>query len=213
MINLKINGIDYTIVDSIRDCNIHKLVKATSEREELAAISDIPLATVRMLDWDIFEPLTEFLHNADEYQAKNVKVVDVAEQSYEKLELAKMAIHNNQKLYKQVFEVCMVYYPDSKKSTDIFNRGINLINGINLFLEEFAEMYEEQPDSLEIQAGIESVNELAAFGIPYQLAGRDLTKIDAVCEMPAHVIYNAMLYDFRYSKYTEALYKLKYPQK
>lgn len=209
MISLRIQGEPYSIAESIQECNIHRLVKATSEREELAAISDIPLEIVRRLDWDTFSHLVEFLNSDEDYQCESVKVKDIATESYEKLELAKKAIQDHDKLYMQVYSVARVYYPSLKKSSDIFKYGINLINQIGLFLEEFSEMYEDGPDALEVQAGIEKVNEMGSFGTAFTLAGKDLTKMDKVTEMPAIVVYTALLYNYRESKYMDALSKLK----
>lgn len=212
MINVKIKGESYSIVSNIYECDIHKLVKAENEREELVAISDIPRAVVAFLDIETFLPLIEFLNSDYDYTSTDIKCADVSNESYEKLELAKIAIQNNDKIYRQVYEVAKIYHPDRKKSTTVFKTGINLINQINLFLDEYSEMYEEGPSMEEQQAGIEELSKMGAWGTLYALSGKDVTKIGQLAQMPAIEIYNALLQNYRESKYMDALYKIKNPK-
>jgi hypothetical protein len=213
MISVRIQGNKYSIAENIYEVDIHRLIKASSEREELAAISDIPLSLVARLDLDTFLPLIEFLNADYDYVSLDVKCKNVSQEPYEKLELAKKAMQDHEKLYMQVYHVAAVYHPERKKSIPIFQTGINLIHQIGLFLDEFAEMNQEEPDSFEKAAGIDKLTELGSFGTAYNLAGKDLTKMDAITEMPAVVVYTALLYNYRESKYMDELNRLKYPPK
>lgn len=212
MINVSISGKQYTIATNIFEVDINRLVQAEGEREELAAISNIPLEVARLLDMDFFLPMIAFLNDPEDYSCEHVDTANVDEESYSKLEEARSAIISTDKIYKQIFEVSKVYHPDRKKSVPIFKTGINLLQKITLFLDEYSELTEDGPDQMEVSAGIDKINEMARFGTAFVLAGRDLTKMDQVTRMPAIVVYTALLYNHRENKYQEALYKLKYPK-
>lgn len=211
MTNLKINGQPYAIADNWQEVNINRLVKATTDRQELAALSDIPMDIVSMLDMEMFKPLISFIECVDDYLAPEMQCANVSEESYEKLAEAEIIMKWEAKPYRQVYHISKLYHPERKKSVHILSTGINIVNQMEVFLNSYSEMFQEGATGIEVEAGIESVNELAPFMTPYHLAGKDLIRMKEVLKEPAVVVYSALLCNFRESKYQEELYRLKFP--
>lgn len=213
MIKVKINGAEYSIAQHLLEVNYKALIKATTDRQILAAISDIPMDIITLLDIEALSPLLAFLECDEDYSAPEIKCVKVAEETYEKFLEAQLILRRESKRYRQLYFLSQLYHPERKKGVHILSTGINLINQINLFLDSYAELFNEGPTQIEIEAGIEQVNELAPFMTPYTLAGKDLLKMKEILKEPTVVVYSALLCNYREAKYQEELYRLKFPEK
>jgi hypothetical protein len=134
-------------------------------------------------------------------------IKDVSLESYEKFEEAKSKI--GQELFKTLYQLCKIYYPDHKKTVHIFSLGADILNQINLFLGHYKEMFNDPPSNDELSAGVEELGVFGTWATVYNLSGRDILKMDDVLAKPAIEVYTALYYSFKERKYMDSLNEIR----
>jgi len=130
-------------------------------------------------------------------------------ESYFKMEEAKKILTQGGRAYKKLYHLSKLYHPDRTETVQILSTGINLLDQINLFLSAYEEMFSYEPEQEEINAGIEDLSGFSALATVYNLAGKDLLKIDQVGNSPAVVVYGVLMYEFKQSQYQKRLNEIR----
>lgn len=209
MVTIKINGENYKVKTQWSEVDHELLIKAEGIREELAVLTDIPRETLNLAtDLQLFPiyTLVSFIDETDSYP--EFQALDIEEAKYEELEFTKKQISTG-KTYQRVFRAAKVYYPKEKDTVRLLGLGVNIINQISLFLENYKEMVQSEPDAEEVWAGVESLSDFGAWGTAYVLADKNILNLRAVMELPARRVYEALRYNYRESQYMKRLYEIK----
>jgi hypothetical protein len=213
MVKVKINGVEYSVQTRWEEVDAVKIMVCENFREELEAMSDIPKEIInKAADVQLFplQTLISFIYEVEEFPA--IQAVNIAEESYEKLELAKTRIQTG-KTYNKILKAAITYYPEEKNAVRLLSLGISIVNQIGIFLEKYQEMTESEHANDELAAGVEQLDAFGSWGTAFSLAGKDVLKLRGVLEMKAIVIYEALRYNFREARYTKRLFELRNPKK
>jgi len=76
---------------------------------------------------------------------------------------------------------------------------------LSKFWERFKRLNDYKPSDDEVEAGLNRLSNLSAFGTPLSLARRTNMTIEQVMKRPAEEIYMILLYDFEESEYQRRL--------
>ena len=213
MVKVSINGTEYQVKTLWEEVDADKIMVCENFKEELEAMSDIPKEIIEKaneLQLFPFYTLIVFIHDVEDFPA--IHDLNIAEESYEKLELTKKRIQTG-KTYNKLLKAARTYYPDEKNPVRLVSLGISIVAQISLFLEKYTEMTESEHDNDEIVAGVETLDAFGAWGTAFTLAGKDVLKLKAVLETRAIVVYEALRYNYRESKYMKRLFEIKNPKK
>lgn len=209
MVKVSINGSEYHVQTSWEEVDPDKVMVCENFREEICAMSDIPEDIVkRAVPEQLFPIYTLISFTDDLDNLPDIPAVNVAEESYEKMELAKIRTKTG-KPYNRVLKAARTYYPEEKNAVRLLSLGISIVNQIDIFLSKYTEMTESEHTNDEIVAGIDTLTAFGAWGTAFSLAGKDVLKIRAVLDMKAITIYEALRYNFRESKYTRNLIEIR----
>lgn len=217
MVKVHVNGNKYNVATSFKDVkSLEALMECNTVFKELQVVTDIPYELLTMMnETQMFaiSHLTGFLDSLDdlEYFCVDVEVVDIQTESYEKFELARQGMVG--KLYQQLYKIAKVYYPEEKNTQKLLSIGYKLYVSIAKFLEIYKEMYEKTADDDEIAAGVERLNAFGPFAVAYNLAGRDLLKLNEILAQPLLSVYTALHFNFIEAQYMTALHEIRYPTK
>lgn len=209
MVKIQINEKKYKVHTLWDEVDYEKLINANDFRDELEVLTDIPRETLHLAsELQLFPiyTLVSFIDDDDLYP--EFEAVNIEHESYEKLEYAKKLMQTG-KNYQKVLRAAMVYYPDEKSTVRLLGLGVNIVNQISLFLENYKEMVSSEPDADEVWAGVERLSDFGAWGTAYVLADKNVLNLKAVMEQPALRIYEALRYNFRESQYMKKLYEIK----
>lgn len=209
MVRFKINGKKYKAKNDWSEVDPDKLMMCDGIKDELECLTDIPNELInKATELQLF-PLYTLISFIDDIESiELVQSVDIEQESYKKLELAKANIKTG-KPYAKILKAGRIYYPDEKNPVLLLGLGANIINQIAVFLEKYEEMIQSEPDADEVWAGVETLSDFGAWGTAYNLAGEDILKLDSVLNLPALRVYEALRYNFRKSKYQKRLYEIK----
>lgn len=190
--------------------NVAKLYAAKTEQEELAVLSNIPLELIKQLDEIQFKALYELIGfiNDEDVVLPLSETKDITVLPYRLFVKAKSELRQD-KLYKKLIGVSGVYYPDQTKMVPILSLGMDIFNQLNIFLETYAEMFNWTPTAEQIKAGISELDVFGDWATIYNLANKDILKMDTVLEQPTISIMTALFYNFKESRYAENLAKQK----
>ena len=153
--------------------------------------------------------LTSFL---EEFDLPTVEAADVNAESYFKMQSARGILTLPGRAYIKLYQLCKLYHPERTETVQILSTGAILLDRITLFLSAYEEMFAYEPEAEEIQAGIEELSGLSAFATVYNLAGKDILKMDAVGESTAAIVYGALFYNFKEAEYQKRLNEIRYPK-
>lgn len=213
MVKVKINNVEYSVQTSWDEVDPDKLMLCENFREELECLSTIPKDIIdRATDEQLFPfyTLTSFIHEIGEMPM--IDTVDISQESYEKLELARERMKIG-KEYNKILISARTYYPEEKDTVRLLSHGISIVNQIILFLDKYTEMQGSEHTNDELMAGIESLDAFGSWGTAFVLAGKDILKLRGVLDMKAITVYEALRYNFRESKYIKNLFEIRNPKK
>jgi hypothetical protein len=217
MVKIKINNTKYKVPTSFKEViDFDKLMVCETVLDELKTLTTIPADILSQLNEEqqfAIANLTSFLddiNDLEDFVTGVTDIVDVEIETYEKLELAKMAMKG--KMYQQLYKVAKVYYPKETDNKKLLSIGYHLYIQIATFLEHYKDMYEGELDNDEIMAGVHQLIGFGAFGTAFVLAGRDLLKLRSILDQPALDVYTALHYSFRENKYQMSLHEIRYPK-
>lgn len=209
MVKVKINGVEYSVQTSWYEVDVGRLMLCENFREELTVLSDIPEDIIKKaMDLQLFplQTLISFIYDVEEWPG--IEAVNIEQESYEKLELAKQRIQTG-KTYNKILKAAITYYPEEKNAVRLLSLGVSIVNQIGIFLEKYTEMTASEHTNDEILAGVDTLEAFGMWGTAYVLAGKDVLKLRGVLDMKAIVIYEALRYNFRESKFTKRLFELR----
>lgn len=214
MVKVKINDIYYKIPTSWKEVDISLIINCDSPKTELSLLSGIPEDLLNRIPGNYLFSLYQLIEFVNDPESiieilEEVDCVNIEMLPYEKFEQAKAGI--DEKLYKTLYNLSMVYYPEEKNSVRQMSLGFKILNQITVFLSHYEEMFKDEPENDEIAAGIDRVQAFGVWGTVYNLAGRDLLKMESVLQLPAINVYTALFYSYRERKFMEAYQKIKTP--
>ncbi len=209
MVKFKINGKKYKAKNQWSEVDPDKLMVCDGIRDELKYLTDVPHETLDAATEVQLFPLYTLISFIDDVESiEQIQAVDVEQDQYQKLELAKSNLKTG-KSYAKILKAGRVYYPDEKNPVLLLGLGANIINQIAVFLEKYSEMISSEPDADEVWAGVETLSDFGAWGTAYELAGEDILKLRLVLEQPAIRVYEALRYNSRKAKYMKKLFEIK----
>jgi hypothetical protein len=213
MVSATINGHECEIKTSWDEVNVLELAQCNDFKDECKLLTTIPHDIIEQATETQLFPIYTLFSFIDEAELfREVEAVPVDRDSYEHLELAKMALREG-KPYKKIIKSALVYYPEEKETVRLIGLGISIVNQIALFLSNYEDMIKDPPDSTSEAAGIEELSAFGAWGTAFNLAGKDLMKVGDIMKRPAIEVYTALYYSWKESKYIKRYYELKNPKK
>lgn len=211
MVNLKINGSSYKICTAWSDCDPIKLSDCSTFKDELEILSTIPRDLIDRADDVQLFPLRTLISFIDEVE--NMPVIEslsIAEHKYEALEIAKRELATDHKPYRKILNIAMFYYPEEKNPVRLIGHGLHLINQIANFLSSYEDMLFSEPESDEINAGLETLSVFGSWGTAYVMAGKNPLEVQKILDSPAELIYTSLYYNWNEARYQKALMEAKY---
>ncbi len=175
-------------------------------REELKCLTTAPREIIERADELQLFPLytlISFIHECEQMPA--FQAMDVEQDTYQKMEIAKIELSTDHKPYRKLLNVAMLYYPKEKDPVRLIGLGISIVAQITVFLEGFEEMLHSEPEGEEVSAGVEGLSAFGSWGTAFALAGKDPLKVNEVLNRPAIEIYTCLNYCWKESKYQKAL--------
>lgn len=216
MVRIKINGIEYKLQTRWEETDPDKLMVCEGIREEIAALSDIPVEILNQATelqlWPIYVACS-FIDDTDAMPAieptnKKGEPVNVENLAYKRLELAKQFLKFG-KPYRKILNVARVYYPKEKNPVRLIGLGVSIVNQISIFLGYYEEMFKSEATGEQESAGIQSLSDFGSWGTVFAMANKNILDVNKIMNKPAIEVYTALHYSWRESKYLEALHEIR----
>jgi hypothetical protein len=175
-------------------------------REELKCLTTVPHDIInRASETQLFPIYTviTFIHECEQMPA--MQALDVSILPYEKLDIAKLELATDHKPYRKLLNVAMLYYPAVADPVQLIGLGISIVSQIAVFLEGFEDMLTSEPETEEVNAGVEDLSAFGSWGTAFALSGKDPLKVNEILQRPAIEIYTALYYSWKEAKYQKAL--------
>lgn len=221
MVTLQIKKRKINIRTSFKDVTDKDLAKIidTSPRDILQALSDAPSGTFLSLtseEISALYPLISFLERPEEaglYLPSTFSPVevDIASESFEKIELAKRAGQTYKKPFQVLPELARIYYGEDpqRPAAEAFALGALVLDQMNTFYERFKDLSGDPPDEDQVEAGIESLHTFGPYGIAESIAERYGCRPLEVFNWTAEEVYLNMLYSQAKNKYQQNLREIE----
>jgi hypothetical protein len=221
---VKLNGLlaNHTIKGSFKQLTVEDIrrIKNHSPREVICALSDIPMEKLQRLDTSDILALYEivsFIEDIDEalsYIPSNIQIpeIDVASESFEKCELAKLKAQQYKQYYLLLPEIVRIYLGEEHlkgSAIECLAKGAVILEDLNKFLERFKDLGGENPDESQIEAGIEALHSFGSYGIVESIASKYHCKPYEVYQWQAEEVYMDMLYQQAKNRYQENLREIE----
>lgn len=214
MVSVTVNGIKCKICSTWEDVDFEKIVGCSNTREELAALSDIPVDIInRATDQQLFPLFTviSFIHESE--LLPFIHAEDIQVKAYKLYGNCVKILALDEKPYSKILRCARQYYPNEKNSVHLVGYGLSIIEQIAAFREKYEDMFNDEPEKNAVAAGIEELNGFGHWATAFNLCGRDLFKVDDVLEMPLIKIQTALYYNWKESKYQRRKFELDHPVK
>jgi hypothetical protein len=212
-VKINISDRSYSLPTGWSEVDIEQIINTESPKECIHVLGNIPLEIVNQLsESQLFSlyKIVNFIEDEESIEElidESIECIDISLLPWEDFEKARG--YAGMQLYKSLYHICKTYYPYENKSVRLFSLGYNILKQIEVFLSHYEDMFKEEPDSDEISAGVENLNAFGMWATAYNLAGRDVLKIDQVLKMPVIEIYTALYYSYRERKYMNSLMNIK----
>jgi len=215
MVNFKVQGESRQILSLWEDVSVAKLhTFPDAPRDQIKHFSNLTDQEVKALNSDqvlAFMSILEFMEDEPK-GAKVKKDINVAGESWGKIERAKMALQSRNK-WSYCVELCVIYFGDKALTWSIgliYGQSINILNSLSVFLERYKDLndnkgYSEQ----EIDAGVKDLESFGVGAVRYSLASGDLTKYADIEDKDAETVYFHLLYSKAVAMYQERLSEIK----
>lgn len=206
MVKATINGQECKIMTRWEEVDPVKLSDCQDFRDELKVLTDVSRETIdRAPELQLFPlyTLISFIHEVELLPV--LQALDVEKSPYEKLEIAKQELATDHKPYRKILNVAMLYYPEEKNPVRLIGLGLNIIEQIAVFLSHYEDMLHSEPETEEVNAGVENLSAFGSWGTAFVLSGKDPLKVKEILEQPAILIYTSLYYSWKEAKYTKAL--------
>lgn len=220
MVTLRVKNQKVSIRTSYKELKAKDLeIDESSPRSILAGLSDARPGLIYSLSAEEIAslyPLISFVENPQEAALYlpfrfNPEIVDIASESFEKIELAKRAAERFKKPFRVLPELCSVYYgykPD-RPAAEALALGALIMEQMATFFDRFKDLAGDPPDEDQQEAGIEALHTFGPYGIAESIAARYGCRPLEVFSWSAEEVYMNMLYSQARNKYQENLREIE----
>jgi hypothetical protein len=191
-------------------------IERHTPRQVIAALSGLTAEEVDNLSTESVLALYElfsYLDNIDEAVLAvppdwQPPVVDVAAESFEKIELAKRALGSKLAPYRLCLELVGLYLGREAltgPAAPLLALGALILQDLNAFFERFKDLASEPPTEDEKEAGIEALHSFGPYGIAENLASKYSCKPYDVFQWGAEEVYLELTYQMAKNRFQENL--------
>lgn len=221
MVTVNVRSQRTTIKASYRELSAADLaaIAEPSPRAILQALSDAPLGTFAELSAEEIAalwPLVSWIEDPAEAAAYlrpgfDPDPVDVAAETFEKMELAKRLADIHKRPFKLLPELCRVYYGEDpqRPAAEAMALGALVLDQLNAFFERFKDLAGEPPSEEEKEAGIDALHSFGPYGIAESIGSRYGVKPMDVFKWSAEEVYLDLLYSQAKSRYQDNLREIE----
>lgn len=185
-------------------------------REVIAALSGITRDEAYRLSSEVVLALYELYSFLDKVEEAANYVpadwqppsVDVAGETFEKIELAKKAMSAGYAPYRLLIELVVIYYGEDAikgKAAPVLALGALILQDLNQFFERFKDLAGQPPSEDEEEAGVEALHSFGPYGIAENLASKYGGKPYDIFGWSAEEVYLELTYQLAKSRYQENL--------
>lgn len=221
MIKITINNIEYKLKNSYDEITFEEYLKLLQNNdkvnrniENINLLSNIPVYLITDFVYELCKPHIEFLIATELFRCdmlpKEIEKIKVAEESFIKIETAKMIIKNNDtKNFINCIAPIVEIYSNINISGMLVRKALPIANYFMLEIENFFNSFNRlndyKPSVEELSAGLKQMEYLGFYATLDALTHSDITKREQVKEMCAFEVYNQLLVDFEKSMYQKRL--------
>ena len=138
--------------------------------------------------------------------------VDVAGDTFEKAELAKLRIQQVKEPYRLAPELVRIYLGDDKvtgSAAVCLAQGAYILQELTAFFERFKDLGGEPPTEEQTEAGIEALHTFGAYGIAESIGAKFHVRPYDVFKWTAEEVYLELTYQLAKSRYQENLKEIE----
>jgi len=215
MIKINIGRKKYKVCNEWKDLtpSILHTIKSIEPIELVKALTDIPEDVIEILSESslmaIYQ-LVSFVEDSPKVLAPK-KVINVASESWKKLESTKQALQTKSPPYIAT-QVAGIYFGDEVYKWSIplvYGQTSQILESLFVFLERYKELNEGgEYDEDQLEAGVEGFETFGVGAIRYSLAKGDVTKYKDIEEQTAEDVYFTLLYEKAVNKYQKELKRI-----
>jgi hypothetical protein len=221
MIKISINKIQYTLKNSYDEITFKEYLQLllnndspTPNIDNITLLSGIPKELINELVLDICTPHIEFIEATELFRCSfldpKISAINVGEESFLKLETAKVILKNNgaKNIIHCANDIVKIYTDfdlNDKLVMEALPIANHFISQLDNFFQAFKKLNEYKPSKEELAAGIRNMDYLGFYSLLDSLTHSDITKREQVKEMPAFEVYNQLLVDFEKAMFQKRL--------
>jgi hypothetical protein len=149
------------------------------------------------------------LHVPPDWQPPNV---DVAAESFEKIELAKRSLSSGLAPYRLFLDLVKIYFGAdyvTGPAAPLIALGALIHQDLNQFFERFKDLAGEPPTEEEQEAGIEALHSFGPYGIAENIAAKYGCKPYEVFKWGAEEVYLELTYQLAKNRFQENLREIE----
>ena len=189
-------------------------IQDTSPRGLLQALSDDKQDIFYDLTPDeiaVLYPIVSFLDDPQEalaYLSHDFQIpeIDIASESFDKIELARKIGVKQKKAFKILPELARVYFGnEDRPASEAMALGAVVLEQMQSFFERFKDLQADKPSEEEIEAGIEALHSFGPYGIAEGIAAKYGCRPLDVFAWSAEEVYMNLLYNQAKNRYQENL--------
>jgi hypothetical protein len=216
MIKIKIANKTYKVRNQWKDLTPSVLHSITSKVpfDVVRSMSDIPTDLLDQLDANSILSLYElcaFVLEDYTLPIKVVKQINVGEETFKKVELAKQAIQRGVNPYTAV-SLCGVYFGEvvyKWRLSSIYGQTYQILNSLSVFLERYKELSEgNEYNDDELEAGVQGFETFGVGAVIIGLANGVPSEEKFIEESKAEWVYFKLLFAKAQSKYQKELKRI-----
>jgi hypothetical protein len=225
MIKVIINKTEYQLKNSYDEVTFKEYLQLLLNNESdnpnlnnIHLLSGITKELINDFVYNLCLPHIEFIEATELFRcdllSEEISSIKVGEQSFLKLETAKMIIKNNGKLNAIH---CIIPIIENYTGKDLANEKIksvlpianHFILELETFFNSFKKLNEYKPSPQELAAGLKQLDYLGFYATLDALTHSDITKREQVKEMAAFEVYNQLLVDYEKAMFQKRLSEQK----
>lgn len=216
MIKVKIANKTYKVKNQWKDLTPSVLHSITSKIpiDVVRSMSNIPSEILDQLDANSILSLYQlcsFVLEDYTLPIKIVKPINVGEETFKKVELAKQSLQRGINPYTAV-SLCGIYFGEKVykwRLSAIYGQAYQILNSLSVFLERYKELSEgnEYTDD-ELEAGVQGFETFGVGAVVISLANGVPSEEKFIEESKAEWIYFKLLYNKGVAKYQKELKRI-----
>ena len=216
MVTINVNSQKISIKASFNEVTAFDLmaIQDTSPRGILQALSDDKQDIFYDLSPDeigALYPIISFIDNPEEaaaYLPLDFKMpeIDIASESFDKIELARKIVIKHKKAFKLLPELARFYFGNEDRPASVaMALGAVVLEQMQSFFDRFKDLQADQPSEEEMEAGIEALHSFGPYGIAEGIAAKYGCRPLDVFSWSAEEVYMNLLYSQAKNRYQENL--------